>query len=372
MLSTLESAPDLLLRSSRSLAAVGAADSFWVPDHLLGLIPASIWHTGHSGAARLIPRADAYLEPWTTLGYIAARNRRPRMRLGLGVTDSGRRNPAVTAQVAASLHLLTRGRAILGIGPGEREGNEPYGVDWKTPVARFEEALATIRMLWDSDGRPVSRASRFFPLQDAKFDLPPYRGTRPEIWVGAHGPRTLRAAGRYADAWFPAFPQLPEDYGKKFDAVRSAASDAGRDPAAITGAGLFLVLTARTRAGVDELVESIGARSMALCASGADWARHGAEHPLGADFSGAQDLLPHVLDEETVLSYANRVPTSLVREGFMTGTPAEVVERLAEWRRHGLRYPVLTNVSAMCHRSLSHGLRTATSFLRVLRAAKRL
>ena len=41
------------------------------------------------------------------------------------------------------MHLITRGRAILGIGVGEREGNEPYGVDWTKPVARFEEAIAT-------------------------------------------------------------------------------------------------------------------------------------------------------------------------------------------------------------------------------------
>jgi alkanesulfonate monooxygenase SsuD/methylene tetrahydromethanopterin reductase-like flavin-dependent oxidoreductase (luciferase family) len=40
----------------------------------------------------------------------------------VGVTDAGRRNPAVTAQAAATLHLLTRGRALLGIGVGEREG----------------------------------------------------------------------------------------------------------------------------------------------------------------------------------------------------------------------------------------------------------
>jgi Luciferase-like monooxygenase len=39
-------------------------------------------------------------------------------------------------QAAATLHLLTRGRAILGIGTGERQGKEPYGVDWSKPVAR--------------------------------------------------------------------------------------------------------------------------------------------------------------------------------------------------------------------------------------------
>ena len=127
------------------------------------------------------------------LGHIAARNRVARLRLGVAVTDSGRRNPAVTAQAAATLHLLTRGRAILGIGPGEREGNEPYGVDWSKPVARFEEAMATIRALWDSGGELVNRDSHYFPLRNALFDLPPYRGKWPEIWIGAHGPRMLDA-----------------------------------------------------------------------------------------------------------------------------------------------------------------------------------
>jgi phthiodiolone/phenolphthiodiolone dimycocerosates ketoreductase len=39
----------------------------------------------------------AFLEPWTMLGHLAARNRIGRMSLGVGVTDTGRRNPAVTA-----------------------------------------------------------------------------------------------------------------------------------------------------------------------------------------------------------------------------------------------------------------------------------
>ena len=144
------------------------------------------------------------------LGHLAARNRLARLRLGVSVTDTGRRNPAVTAQAAATLHLLTRGRAILGIGTGEREGNEPYGVDWSKPVARFEEALATIRALWGSGGELVNRDSPFFPLRNAVFDLPPYREKWPEIWIAAHGPRMLRATGRYADAWFPAFPTGPK------------------------------------------------------------------------------------------------------------------------------------------------------------------
>ena len=170
---------DSLTRANYMGAVANRVDSFWVPDHLNALFPRSIWAPKYSGAPRLTPRADASMEPWTMLGHLAARNRLARLRLGVSVTDTGRRNPAVIAQAAATLHLLTRGRAILGIGTGEREGNEPYGVDWSKPVARFEEALATIRALWNSGGELVNRESPFFPLRNAVFDLPPYRGIGP-------------------------------------------------------------------------------------------------------------------------------------------------------------------------------------------------
>jgi phthiodiolone/phenolphthiodiolone dimycocerosates ketoreductase len=70
-------------------------------------------------------------------------------------------------------------------------------------------------------------------------NLPPYRGKWPEIWIAAHGPRMLRATGRYADAWFPAFPHRPEDYAQRLELVRAAASDAARDPMSILPAVEF-------------------------------------------------------------------------------------------------------------------------------------
>src|SRR6185312_10395807 len=141
-------------------AVASGVDSFWVGDHLNALFPRSIATPQYFGAARLVPKIDAQLEPWTLLGHLASRNRFARLRLGVGVADASRRNPAVTAQAAATLHLITRGRGVLGIGVGERKGNEPYGVDWTKPVARFEEAIAIIRSLWDSDGELVRRRRR--------------------------------------------------------------------------------------------------------------------------------------------------------------------------------------------------------------------
>ncbi len=364
-------AADSLTRANYLAAVANRVDSFWVPDHLNALLPRSIWARNYCGAARLVPRADASLEPWTMLGHLAARNRLGRLRLGVSVTDTGRRNPAVTAQAAATLHLLTRGRAILGIGVGEREGNEPYGVDWSKPVARFEEALATIRALWNSNGELVKRDSPFFPLRDAVFDLPPYRGKWPEIWIAAHGPRMLRATGRYGDAWFPAFPHRPEDYGQRLEIVRAAASDAGRDPAAVLPAVEFLVVTGPSRRAVDDALNSPVLKSLALTASDEVFARHGACHPLGQGFSGSQDLVPHAFNEQTALSYARQVPPPVMREVFLSGTPDEVIDQAAQWRDRGARYVVVADVSSL-QRSLRGGLAAMRPFARILRGLKKL
>jgi phthiodiolone/phenolphthiodiolone dimycocerosates ketoreductase len=360
-----------LVRADYLTAVASGIDSFWVADHLNALFPRSIATPQYLGLARLVPKIDAQLEPWTMLGHLAALNRLGRLRLGVGVTDAGRRNPAVTAQSAATLHLLTRGRAILGIGVGEREGNEPYGVEWTKPVARFEEAVATIRALWDSGGKLISRESPYYPLRNAVFDLPPYRGKWPEIWIAAHGPRMLRAAGRYADAWYPALAFRPKDYARGLEAVRTAASDAGRDPMSVTPAAVLCVITGRSRDEVDETLNSDAAKAFALNAPAEWWASHGAQHPLGDDFAGLQDLIPQSLDEQTVLSYTKRVPVSLLKEAVLTGTPEDVIEQAAEWRDHGLRYLVVQNVSIL-QPSLGKGLAAGAPFFRILRGLKKL
>lgn len=138
----------MIARSSMMAGAVMGADSYWIGDHLNALVPRSVATSEFLGlGARLVPKVDANYEPWTMLGNLAAGNRINRLRLGVCVTDVGRRNPAVTAQAAATVHLLTRGRAILGIGVGEREGNELRG--------EVEQARCAVRRGPRDDSCPV-------------------------------------------------------------------------------------------------------------------------------------------------------------------------------------------------------------------------
>ncbi|QNI05368.1 LLM class flavin-dependent oxidoreductase [Mycobacterium kubicae] len=364
-------APMLAAEMGYRTAAMTGADSYWLSDHLNGFLPRAVMTPKYSGIARLVPDADAFLEPWTTLGSLAGRHRFGRTRLGVGVTDSARRNPAVTAQAAATLHQMTRGRAILGIGTGEREGNEPYGVDWSKPVARFEEALATIRALWNSKGQLVNRDSEYFPLRSAIFSLPPVKGTWPQIWIASHGPRMLRATGRYGDAWFPVSVFSPERYAAGLQQVRTAADDADRDPHSIIAANAQFVVTGRSAAEVDEALNSVPVRAYSLLLPDSEWANHGARHPMGAGFTGFQDILPQLLDEETVLSHVAAAPLSLLRQSLLTGTADEILDQLAAYRDHGVRYPVLLNASPI-QPKLRRGLSTALPFMKILRGLRKM
>lgn len=81
------------------LTAIGTgADSYWVPDHINSLFPPAVMTAKYVGTARLVSDIEAHYDPWTVLGHLVARNRWGRRRLGIGVTDTGRRNPAVIAR----------------------------------------------------------------------------------------------------------------------------------------------------------------------------------------------------------------------------------------------------------------------------------
>jgi phthiodiolone/phenolphthiodiolone dimycocerosates ketoreductase len=163
----------------------------------------------------------------------------------------------------------------------------------------------------------------------------------------------------------------PTDYARGLEAVRAAASDAGRDPTLITPATQRAVITGRNRDDVEEALESVIIKAWALAAPAEAWARHGVAHPLGADFSGVHDLVPQTIDKQTALSYTAKVPSSLMKEVCFNGTADEVIDQIAEWRDHGLRYLLVINGSQL-NPSLRKGMDATLPYLKVLRGLKKL
>jgi phthiodiolone/phenolphthiodiolone dimycocerosates ketoreductase len=124
----------------------------------------------------------------------------------------------------------------------------------------------------------------------------------------------------------------------------------------------------RNRQEIDEALESSAMKTFALNAPAELWERHGVSHPVG---SGYQDIIPQVFDEESVLSYTSDVPLSLLKDACLQGTPDEIVDQIADWRDHGLSYPVLLNLSTL-QPSFRRGLAAGNPFAKALRGIRKL
>lgn len=69
------------------------------------------------------------------------------IKLGPGVTNPYVRHPAITASAIATLDEISDGRAVLGMGPGDKKTFDALGIEWTKPVSTIREAISTIRTL---------------------------------------------------------------------------------------------------------------------------------------------------------------------------------------------------------------------------------
>ena len=144
------------------------------------------------------------------------------IKLGHCVTNPGIREPTVTASGYATLHDISEGRMVMGIGRGD-SSRRVVGLD-PVPVARFEAALEMIKDLMN--GREVTWNDRTLKLEWAR--------TEPEIpmYVAGYGPRALGVAGRVGDGVIIQLADL-EITRWIIERARDAAAKAGRDPDAL-------------------------------------------------------------------------------------------------------------------------------------------
>jgi phthiodiolone/phenolphthiodiolone dimycocerosates ketoreductase len=265
-------------------------DSVFVWDHLQDFVPSAIWDKDFAWFASPGSSPHEPFEFQTVLGYLAAKT--SGLRLGVGVTEPIRRHPVLLAQAALTLAHLSQRPPILGIGAGERENTEPYGLDFSRPVGRLEEALQIIRRCFDGQG-PFDFEGEHFRLRGAVLDLPAPEGRTPEIWVAAHGPRMLRLTGRYGDGWYPFLAISPDDYATRLAAIRAAALEAGRDPEAITPALQALVVVAPTEAEARAMLNAKAVRFFGLLLPAEEGIR--AAPPAGGALPGIRGSGPRIV-----------------------------------------------------------------------------
>jgi F420-dependent oxidoreductase-like protein len=211
---------DALLAVWRAADGIEVFESGWTSDHFYPM----------HGSAPGTPR----LEGWITPTALAQATRR--LRLGTLVTGIHYRHPAVLANMAATLDVISGGRLELGIGAGSNAAESgAYGIDLGTPRQRsdrFEEACQVLTGLL-SPQPATSFAGRYYQLADARCDPKPVQQPHPPICIGGSGAkRTLRTAARFAQHWNFDSGTVAQ-FVQARDVLHQHCADIGRDPAGI-------------------------------------------------------------------------------------------------------------------------------------------
>jgi probable F420-dependent oxidoreductase len=143
------------------------------------------------------------------------------IKLGHMVTNPGTREPTVLASAYATLHDISNGRMIMGIGRGDSARR--YINQKPVRVAEFEEALRMIKPFMN--GQEVQWNDTDLQLKWVRPELGPI-----EMHVAGYGPKALAVAGRVGDGVIIQLAD-PDIIQWIMDTARRAAEEAGRDPA---------------------------------------------------------------------------------------------------------------------------------------------
>jgi probable F420-dependent oxidoreductase len=237
-------------------------DSIWIGDHYL--------YRGDGGRER------GPWEAWTMLAALAAATER--VRLGPLVACLAFHEPAVLAKQAATVHEVSGGRLVVGLGAGwNRAEFDAFGIAYDHRASRFEEAFEIVRRLLAAER--VSYDGRWHRVDDAVL-LPAPTG-RPTLMVGSTGERILAATLPHVDVWntwFDWYGNTAEGFAARLDEIVEACRRTGRDPDTLERSACVLVqLEAAGERRIEDGVtplrgsdEEIGAGLRGIAEAGAD------------------------------------------------------------------------------------------------------
>ncbi len=282
------------MSSVAALAEAGPWESIWVYDH---------FHTVP------MPTEQATHEAWTLMAAFAAST--SRVRLGQMCTCMGYRHPMYLAKVAATVDVISGGRAEMGIGAGWYEHEwRAYGYGFPSAgerLAMLDEGVQIMLAAW-ADG-VASFHGRHYQVDGAICRPTPLqadaagRGHLP-MWIAGGGEKkTLRIAAQHAD--YTNFDGTPQTFRRKSQILAEHCRDVGRDYEEIVRSANYNVVIGRDETEVAERLDAIAERAR-----------------------------PQVSPERLASSMET------LRTGPLVGTPEQVVETLRGLQADGMTYAI--------------------------------
>ncbi|MEV0460631.1 TIGR03560 family F420-dependent LLM class oxidoreductase [Catellatospora methionotrophica] len=282
-------------------------------EHLTGIARAaeaagydSLWTMDHVHQIESVgDRDEPILEAYTALAGLAAVT--SSARLGVLVSACGFRNPALLAKMVTTIDIISRGRAVLGIGAGWHEEEcRAYGMDFPPAGQRLKALTEAVQICRAMFTEHLPRFEGVHHRIDEPLNVPPpISPLGPPILIGGGGEKVLiPTVARLGDAC--NFFGGPATVAHKIKVLTRACADAGRDPGEITKTWLGTAIIADSEQELQDSLELLGsrlhlpasaARGMALCGSRAEVRRQVAAYrAAGVDGMIVTLLNPSDLD----------------------------------------------------------------------------
>ncbi|BCY11141.1 LLM class F420-dependent oxidoreductase [Actinoplanes sp. L3-i22] len=247
------------------------------------------------------------LEAYTTLGALASVT--STIQLSTLVTGNTYRNPAMLAKTVTTLDVVSKGRAVLGIGAGwfELEHNE-LGFEFGTFGQRFErleEALTIIAPMLK--GELATHEGKWYVARNP-MNNPRVRPSIPIMLGGSGEQKTFRLAARFADHMNIICDV--DDLGRKVSVLRERCEEIGRDPATLATSYLVMGMIGESEQEVKELGASIP------------------EDRRNRAFLGTAEQVAEQLHEKVIGAGIDGITINLVRNGHRAGLVTAVAEAL--------------------------------------------
>ncbi len=279
-----------VMRDLAGYADGAAWDSLWVYDH---------FHTVP------LPSGEATHEAWSLMAAFAAST--SRIKLGQMCTAMSYRNPVYLAKVAATADIISRGRIQMGIGGGWYEHEwRAYGYGFPPPkvrLGRLDEGVQILRDAW-RDGK-VSFDGEHYQVDGAYVAPKPLQDNGIPLWIAGGGEKvTLRIAAKYAQ--YTNFAPEPTAFAHKSEVLAQHCQKLGTDFDAIVRSANFTVVVGTSEADVKDRLQRVRDRLVGYVP----------EAVADAIFAGGGG------------------PDSA------TGTPEQVIERMATMRDLGCQYAI--------------------------------
>tara|TARA_B100000900_G_scaffold330213_1_gene290709 strand:+ start:1375 stop:2412 length:1038 start_codon:yes stop_codon:yes gene_type:complete len=270
----------------------------------------------------------------TPLAFLADKTHS--IKLATGIMQTTARTPAMTAMSALTLHDLTGGRFILGLGAsGPQVVEGLHSVPYHPPLARLQETVDICRLIFA--GEKVQYRGKVFqmPLPDSegkpiKINHEP---VEIPIYLATLGPNALRYTGSNADGWLGTSfsPDHPEAH---LNFLREGASGSGRELH-----DLDLCVSVRVELG-DDLAAMIERRKPAVAFNmgGMGSAKTNFYNDAFKRAGYAEDAkaIQKLWIQGKRQEAARRVPDAMVTQFQALGDQAMVSDRLRKYRDAGI------------------------------------